>query len=145
MDAKMGLEKEANADSFPAASASKPLTLLSATLKNVNAADFVPADRLIAFDNSGSIQMPAGEKMAWILAFALLLVVATIGNSIVTWFIIGKCFLVKSAGAQINVHVFAARRRLTKAYNCFMLSLTLADFAMLYLECVFNFIYILEG
>ncbi len=30
------------------------------------------------------------EKMTWIVAFGLLLAVATIGNSLVTWFIIGK-------------------------------------------------------
>lgn len=38
-----------------------------------------------------------------------------------------------------------ARRRLSKAYNCFMLSLTFADFTMLFFECFFNFTYILEG
>lgn len=30
------------------------------------------------------------EKMVWIIAFGFLLVVATVGNSMVTWFIIGK-------------------------------------------------------
>lgn len=62
--------------------------------KAVNAAEravWAPADRLIAFDNSeqSSVQLPSDEKMAWILAFAALLIVATVGNSIVTWFIIG--------------------------------------------------------
>ncbi|XP_046452861.1 tachykinin-like peptides receptor 86C [Daphnia pulex] len=71
-------------------------------------------------------QLDTDEKTTWILAFGVLLVVATVGNSLVTWFII-------------------ARRRLAKAHSCFMLSLTMADFAMLYLEGVFNFIYILDG
>lgn len=36
-------------------------------------------------------QLDADEKLAWIVAFGLLLAVATVGNSLVTWFIIGKC------------------------------------------------------
>lgn len=35
-------------------------------------------------------QLDADEKTAWILAFGVLLAVATVGNSIVTWYIIGN-------------------------------------------------------
>jgi hypothetical protein len=35
-------------------------------------------------------QLDTEEKTTWILAFGVLLVVATVGNSLVTWFIIGK-------------------------------------------------------
>lgn len=34
-------------------------------------------------------QLDTDEKTTWILAFGVLLVVATVGNSLVTWFIIG--------------------------------------------------------
>jgi hypothetical protein len=104
-------------------------------------------------------QLDTDEKTTWILAFGVLLVVATVGNSLVTWFIIGKedksirfirlfkrdfispfSTLFQSISTAIE-----ARRRLAKAHSCFMLSLTMADFAMLYLEGVFNFIYILDG
>lgn len=30
------------------------------------------------------------EKTAWIVAFSILLVVATVGNSLVTWYILGR-------------------------------------------------------
>ncbi|XP_032785357.2 tachykinin-like peptides receptor 86C [Daphnia magna] len=86
-------------------------------------------DHLLVASNMTGVstsQLDADEKTAWIFAFGVLLVVATMGNSLVTWFII-------------------ARRRLAKAHSCFMLSLTIADFAMLYLEGIFNFIYILDG
>nr|CAH0110465.1 unnamed protein product [Daphnia galeata] len=82
--------------------------------------------QLRAINVTHTSQLDTEEKTTWIFAFGVLLAVATVGNSLVTWFII-------------------ARRRLAKAHSCFMLSLTFADFAMLYLEGVFNFIYILDG
>ena len=38
---------------------------------------------------TASLKFEEDEKMAWMVAFGLLLAVATVGNSLVTWFIIG--------------------------------------------------------
>ena len=46
---------------------------------------------------------------------------------------------------MIQSALIEARRKLAKAHSCFMLSLAIADFAMLYLECFFNFNYVLDG
>lgn len=49
-------------------------------------------DHLLVASNMTGVstsQLDADEKTAWIFAFGVLLVVATMGNSLVTWFIIG--------------------------------------------------------
>ncbi len=43
-----------------------------------------------AINVTDASQLDTDEKTTWILAFSMLLVVATVGNSLVTWFIIGK-------------------------------------------------------
>ena len=40
-----------------------------------------------------SCQLESDEKTAWILAFGVLLAVATVGNSLVTWYIVGRHIL----------------------------------------------------
>ena len=44
------------------------------------------------------------EKMAWMLAFGLLLAVATVGNSRVTWFIIGILLHTKNGWELLNIY-----------------------------------------
>lgn len=50
------------------------------------AEDYLPGVPMMQVSAS---KLDADEKTAWILAFGVLLIVATMGNSLVTWFIIG--------------------------------------------------------
>ena len=46
--------------------------------------------QLRAINVTHTSQLDTEEKTTWIFAFGVLLAVATVGNSLVTWFIIGR-------------------------------------------------------
>ncbi|XP_017758550.1 PREDICTED: tachykinin-like peptides receptor 86C [Eufriesea mexicana] len=70
--------------------------------------------------------LPWWQKLFWSLIFAAMLLVATGGNVIVIWIVL-------------------AHRRMRTVTNYFLVNLSMADLMMSLLNCVFNFIFLLNS
>ncbi|XP_060834975.1 tachykinin-like peptides receptor 86C [Rhopalosiphum padi] len=66
------------------------------------------------------------HKLIWSTVFIAMLIVAIVGNSIVIW-------------------IVAAHRRMRTVTNCYMVSLSISDLFMASLNCLPNFIYMLNS
>ncbi|XP_063703924.1 tachykinin-like peptides receptor 86C [Culicoides brevitarsis] len=71
-------------------------------------------------------ELPFYQQLIWICLFSAMLVVAISGNAIVIWIVL-------------------AHRRMRTVTNYFLLNLSLADLLMSTLNCVFNFIFMLNS
>ncbi|KAL5273785.1 hypothetical protein ACFFRR_000501 [Megaselia abdita] len=71
-------------------------------------------------------ELPWEQKTIWGFIFGLMLIVAILGNAIVIWIIIGH-------------------RVMRTSTNYFLLNLSIADLLMSSLNCVFNFIFMLNS
>ncbi|RLU27239.1 hypothetical protein DMN91_001040 [Ooceraea biroi] len=70
--------------------------------------------------------LPWWQKLFWSLIFAVILLMATGGNIIVMWIVL-------------------AHRRMRTVTNCFLVNLSVADLMMSVLNCIFNFIFLLNS
>lgn len=70
--------------------------------------------------------LPWWQKLVWSLVYAIILMVATGGNIIVMWIVL-------------------AHRRMRTVTNYFLVNLSVADLMMSVLNCVFNFIFMLNS
>ncbi|KAL5236378.1 hypothetical protein ACI65C_003788, partial [Semiaphis heraclei] len=111
-------------------------TALLAVLGNMlKAADLTMSRRTIAKDRLHDCVYPLPEpshtismwhKLIWSTVFIAMLIVAIVGNSIVIW-------------------IVAAHRRMRTVTNCYMVSLSISDLLMASLNCLPNFIYMLNS
>ncbi|XP_027847242.1 tachykinin-like peptides receptor 86C isoform X2 [Aphis gossypii] len=111
-------------------------TSLLAILGNMlKSSDLTMSKRTIAKDRLHDCVYPLPEpahnislwhKLIWSTVFIAMLIVAIVGNSIVIW-------------------IVAAHRRMRTVTNCYMVSLSISDLFMASLNCLPNFIYMLNS
>ncbi|EFX77115.1 hypothetical protein DAPPUDRAFT_54510 [Daphnia pulex] len=70
--------------------------------------------------------MPWPQRTSWIAVFAVLVIVAAVGNSLVAWIVF-------------------AHKRMKTVTNYFLVNLSLADLTMSVFNCVFNFTFMLNN
>ncbi|XP_050536873.1 tachykinin-like peptides receptor 86C isoform X3 [Daktulosphaira vitifoliae] len=110
-------------------------TLLGILGTTLNTAELTMPKRTMAKDRLHDCIYPISEpshsfswwhKLTWITLFIAMLTVAILGNLIVIW-------------------IVAAHRRMRTVTNCYMVSLSVSDLFMASLNCLPNFIYMLNS
>lgn len=93
-------------------------------------------------------ELPWQQKSAWAVLFGAMLLVAITGNCIVLWIVLGKFYSYWVWWWCIIDHgifLFTAHRRMRTVTNYFLLNLSVADLLMASLNCVFNFIFMIDS